>query len=214
MAEITKRIITSVVLLFLLFISLKIKFILLIMLILCMYQIYFEFYNILNKILSKRNKKQMFMYLFLFLIFLLSTLIYIWSTIVLNNDNKTLLLLIITVSILSDIGGYIFGKLFKGKKLSKISPKKTYSGMIGSFFLSISVSLYLFSDFFSQTKLFILIIIISTISQIGDLIISYLKRKAKIKDTGIILPGHGGLLDRVDGLIFSIPFGSFISLLL
>ena len=179
-----------------------------------MYQIYFEFYNILNKILSKRNKNQMFLYLFLFLIFLLSTLIYIWSTIVLNNENKILLLLIITVTILSDIGGYIFGKLFKGKKLSKISPKKTYSGMIGSFFLSISVSLYLFSDFFSQTKLFILIIIISTISQIGDLIISYLKRKAKIKDTGIILPGHGGLLDRVDGLIFSIPFGSFISLLL
>ncbi len=121
-------------------------------------------------------------------------------------------LLIMIVCVSTDIGGYFFGKLLKGPKLIKISPKKTYSGMIGGFLLSlISVSVfmgYLVSEEFSLS-LFAFVITISAISQIGDIVISYFKRMAKIKDTGKIIPGHGGLLDRADGMIFAFPFSYF-----
>ncbi len=134
-----------------------------------------------------------------------------------------LFLFVILVSILTDIGGYIFGKIFKGPKLTKISPNKTYSGVIGSFIFSlIGALLYLqympgnllwsylggYEQIVVGFNLFTLlfIIVISLISQVGDLIISYFKRLAKIKDTGNVLPGHGGLLDRIDGIIFAIPF--------
>lgn len=133
-------------------------------------------------------------------------------------------LFVILISILTDIGGYIFGKTFKGPKLTKISPKKTYAGVIGSFILSVSGGL-IFYDYITAVKqiiivifinfqpygiglnffILLLIMIISIISQLGDLTISYFKRVAKIKDTGKILPGHGGFLDRIDGIIFSVP---------
>tara|TARA_B100001248_G_C27190683_1_gene366595 strand:- start:70 stop:576 length:507 start_codon:yes stop_codon:yes gene_type:complete len=127
-------------------------------------------------------------------------------------------ILIICVS--TDIGGYIFGKIFKGKKLIKISPNKTYSGMFGSFILSLLFS-YLFLQLtnvfpylkFNSINTLIFILLISLISQVGDIIISYFKRKSKIKNTGNIIPGHGGLLDRIDGMIFAFPFGYlFLSL--
>ena len=122
-------------------------------------------------------------------------------------------LFIVTICIFTDIGGYVFGKIFKGAKLTKISPKKTYAGVIGSFLLSLTAGLifinYLGKDLaiinIDSLPLLLLILSISFISQIGDLIISYFKRKAKLKDTGKILPGHGGLLDRIDGLIFVMP---------
>ena len=119
------------------------------------------------------------------------------------------LIFIISICILSDIGGFIFGKFFKGKKLTKISPNKTYSGMIGSFILSIIFCIiYSYSISFVDFKtIFLLTILISFICQIGDLFISFLKRKAKIKDTGNILPGHGGVLDRIDGILFALPSG-------
>ena len=122
------------------------------------------------------------------------------------------LIFIITICILSDIGGYIFGKTFKGKKLTKISPNKTYSGMYGSFLLTILFSLiYSYSISFIDLEIILFTsIVISAICQIGDLFISYLKRKAKLKDTGNILPGHGGLLDRIDGILFALPFGLII----
>ena len=117
-------------------------------------------------------------------------------------------LFIILISILTDIGGYIFGKTFKGPKLTKISPKKTYAGLIGSFFLSIMGGLIFVEliDLKSNLFLYSFILIISLVSQVGDLVVSYFKRLAKIKDTGKILPGHGGLLDRIDGIVFAIPF--------
>jgi phosphatidate cytidylyltransferase len=117
-------------------------------------------------------------------------------------------LFIILISILTDIGGYVFGKTFKGPKLTKISPKKTYAGLIGSFFLSITGSLFFveLTDLKSNLFLYSFILIISLVSQVGDLVVSYFKRLAKIKDTGKILPGHGGLLDRIDGIVFAIPF--------
>ena len=127
-----------------------------------------------------------------------------------------LFLLVILTCISTDIGGYTFGKILKGPKITKISPNKTYSGMLGSFSLSIIFLIILKSntDLFLLIKneslaylnIFILALIISFVSQLGDLIISYFKRKSNIKNTGEILPGHGGLLDRIDGMLFAFPF--------
>ena len=130
-----------------------------------------------------------------------------------EGESFKLFLFIVVICISTDIGGYIFGKIFKGPKLTKISPKKTYAGVIGSFLLSLITGLT-FIHYFGRdpTKLnteglplLLMILFISLVSQIGDLIISYFKRKAKLKDTGKIIPGHGGLLDRIDGLIFVFP---------
>ncbi len=112
----------------------------------------------------------------------------------------------IAVTISSDIGGYIFGKIFKWKKLTKISPNKTYSGVLGSYLFSI-ICLFIWMEFISfgffiHYKVFLMTIIFSTVAQIGDLTISYFKRLEKIKDTGKVLPGHGGIFDRIDGLMF------------
>jgi phosphatidate cytidylyltransferase len=117
--------------------------------------------------------------------------------------------------IASDIGGFIFGKIFKGPKLTKISPNKTYAGSIGSLIFSLLIVSTSFIIFFNLFNLSIIItgLIISIFCQLGDLFFSYLKRKAKIKDTGNILPGHGGLLDRLDGVLFGIPAG-FISVMM
>ena len=114
----------------------------------------------------------------------------------------------------TDIGGYVFGKIFKGPKLTKISPNKTYACMIGGYFLSlISLSVIInFIDYETTTILFLLTILISTVSQIGDITISYFKRLSKIKNTGKLIPGHGGLLDRVDGMIFAFTIYYLINL--
>ena len=137
-----------------------------------------------------------------------------------ENYNLNDFLLIITICIFTDIGGYLFGNIFKGPKLTRISPKKTYSGVFGGFLLSLIAGLIFTNYFFIEKKIFnedlsllILILFISMISQIGDLIISFFKRKAKLKDTGKIIPGHGGLLDRIDGMIFVFPIFYLISIL-
>ncbi len=123
-------------------------------------------------------------------------------------------IIILLVCVSTDIGGYVFGKLFKGPKLTKISPNKTFSGMIGSYFLSL-ITFSLIMGWFNFTvnkKFFLLVILISTVSQIGDIIISYFKRLSNVKDTGKIIPGHGGLLDRIDGMIFAFPVFYLIEL--
>ena len=137
-----------------------------------------------------------------------------------ENYNLYNFLLIITICIFTDIGGYVFGNIFKGPKLTWISPKKTYSGVFGGFLLSLIAGLIFTNNFIINQKIFnedlfllILILFISMISQIGDLIISYFKRKAKLKDTGKIIPGHGGLLDRIDGMIFVFPIFYLITIL-
>ena len=133
-----------------------------------------------------------------------------------TNSELFIFLVIILICVSTDIGGYIFGKIFKGPKINKkISPNKTYAGAIGGYFLSIIiVYFFVHNSFMIDDKLpnyfgrdeFFWVLLISTVSQIGDFIVSFFKRKSKVKNTGIILPGHGGLLDRTDGMIFAIPF--------
>tara|TARA_B100000989_G_C19398956_1_gene409088 strand:- start:283 stop:798 length:516 start_codon:yes stop_codon:yes gene_type:complete len=136
------------------------------------------------------------------------------------NNNYINFLFILLICISTDIGGYIFGKIFKGPKLTTISPNKTFAGVIGSYLLSLVFMLIFFQIllFFNYKTSFsyeilLLVIIISTISQIGDILISYFKRNSNVKDTGNIIPGHGGLLDRVDGMIFAYPFSYLLFLL-
>ena len=143
-----------------------------------------------------------------------------YSTYTIREEGFEFFLFIVTICIFTDIGGYMFGKIFKGPKLGFISPNKTYSGVVGSFIMSF-ISALIFIKYFEivlifntdNLFLFLIILFISFISQIGDLIISFFKRKAKLKDTGKILPGHGGLLDRIDGLIFVMPVIYFLLLL-
>ena len=136
------------------------------------------------------------------------------------SDDKSLLffLFVIFICISTDIGGYVFGNIFKGPKLTKLSPNKTYTGMIGSYFMAITFSLLLVKNsglmiektYEINLEFFFLVILISTTSQIGDLIVSFFKRLSNIKDTGKLIPGHGGLLDRIDGLLFVMPVAHLI----
>ena len=138
-----------------------------------------------------------------------------------NNESLYAFIYIMFVSVFTDFGGYIFGKFLKGPKLTKISPNKTFTGMFGGYILAL-IFTYIYIDktntFFKSYEIisidiFILTILLSTVSQTGDLLISYFKRKAKIKDTGNLIPGHGGVLDRIDGMIFVFPFFYILKLL-
>ena len=128
------------------------------------------------------------------------------------------ILLIAIICISTDTGGYFFGKFLKGPKLTKLSPNKTYAGVIGSFLFSIIITILFFEltlkihNFKYSEETFIFVLIVSLVSQIGDIIVSFFKRLSKIKDTGNIIPGHGGILDRVDGMIFAYPFSYFVFL--
>ena len=172
------------------------------------------------KIIEKIKFKKIYsvVHVVLFIIYLLMTFIICFNVFVID---KYFFLSIFMICVFSDIGGYMFGKIFGGKKLTKISPKKTVSGSIGSFILSyigFFVIYFYFNDLLFvklETELLIFIpFFISLICQLGDLFISYYKRKAKIKNTGNIIPGHGGLLDRIDGTIFAMPIGFIIISLL
>ena len=155
---------------------------------------------------------------YLFLIFSFYTVYSIRNDFGDDGENLVFFLFIFLICISTDIGGYIFGKIFKGPKLIKISPNKTYSGMLGGYIFSFIIIFLLFeySELLFNTntkwlpKVYLHIVIISTASQIGDIIISYFKRLSKIKDTGKIIPGHGGILDRIDGMIFAFPFAYIV----
>ena len=205
--EITKRIISSIFLLPLTFF--------------CIIKGSYIFYFLLGIIyliasiewhsMSKNKSYYLFGYLFLS--------ISIFSVYKLRSDfgNEFLILLIITsICILTDIGGYFFGKIFKGPKLTKYSPNKTYSGLIGSYllpliFIPFTLFLYLNNDF-EIFNLIFFIFLVSSASQFGDITISYFKRLSNMKDTGNIIPGHGGLLDRIDGMLFAFPFSYLLIL--
>ena len=207
MTELQKRIIKSFFLLGILYLSFVNNIILSITLLLITFIILDE----LNKIFSKIFLKKKLINFIAILIAVIYTTYFslcIWFFLTLGvSDNKILFLYILTVCISTDIGGYTFGRILKGKKITSISPNKTYSGMFGSFLLSVFVTIVFFNELKVFTNILVLTIFLSFVSQVGDLIISYLKRKAKIKDTGKLLPGHGGLLDRLDGIYFVIPLG-------
>ena len=194
MTNFQKRIVTSLVVL-----PLSIFFIVKAGFYLTFFLVFILFAGI-HELFSVFKKTQSIIFLSLILILSLFSIYYL-------RENAVLLLyLAIAVAISSDIGGYIFGKIFKWKKLTKISPKKTISGVFGSYFLSV-VCLFVFfetllNDAQPNFQFFLITIVFSTVAQIGDLTISYFKRLDKIKDTGKILPGHGGIFDRIDGLMF------------
>ena len=205
-----KRTITSLVLisiLFSMFISSMMMIIAVIIISsLSFYEFNRLFFNIFKNIFLRfLSSGLILLYLlsFVFIIF------YIESDNSLNPNYKLFFLYSVIISIASDLGGYFFGKLLKGKKLTKISPNKTISGVIGAFIFSILIIPIFYTDlnFESSNLLFVTTILISLVSQLGDLFISFLKRLAKVKDTGNILPGHGGILDRVDGILFAAPVG-------
>jgi phosphatidate cytidylyltransferase len=131
-----------------------------------------------------------------------------------RSETPVFFLYVISICFFTDIGGYVFGKIIGGKKLSKISPNKTISGSVGSFISStlplILLSKFNYLDLEINLKNIMFCLLVSLINQLGDLFISLIKRKAKIKDTGNLLPGHGGALDRVDGIIFAVPFSFFL----
>jgi phosphatidate cytidylyltransferase len=207
LSETLKRIFTSIILLPILFFatiysSFYLISLLIIVYLLCVYEIII-------------NNKNIFFNLFANTLLLVSFFSFYYLRG--NTDNSlTILFWILISTFLSDIGGYIFGKIFKGKKLTKISPNKTYSGSIGSIILSClslpllnSLQFFFFSKLlidFLKFEFLIFTVLISIVCQLGDIFVSFWKRKAKIKNISNILPGHGGILDRIDGLIFVLIF--------
>ena len=200
--ETIKRVLSSIVLLpFIIFVIIKGSYLFNIMIIL--------FFLISSYEWIKMNKKYFYKIFGLFVLILSFYSIY-----KLRNEfdiGYIYLLLVTFICVLTDVGGYMFGKLLKGPKLTKISPNKTYAGMLGSFLMP-SIFIYIFlnfsnQEFFKLTKeIFFFILVMSSISQLGDLLVSYFKRKSNIKNTGNIIPGHGGVLDRIDGMILAFPF--------
>ena len=206
--ELLKRCFTSIILLTVFFFCLfksqtSWVYLLIFFTVICFY----EFYNLLRKIF-KINL------IFIICLSLIAIYLYYFQlslTKIRTEYNENIILILLSVCIFSDIGGYIVGKSIGGPKLTTISPNKTISGAIGSILLAIvgTFAVNILLDVLDQKKLitYIWIISMSIFCQIGDLFISFLKRKAKVKDTGSILPGHGGILDRVDGLLIAIPLG-------
>ncbi len=176
---------------------------------------FYEFYNLIIKINLSKIFKQL-------IIILISLYLYFFYLLVIRikiEFGEEIILILLVACIFSDIGGYVVGKLIGGRKLTSISPNKTISGALGSIvFTILGTSLFVllskktnfdFIEIDFSFLSYLWMILMSIFCQSGDLFISYLKRKAKVKDTGNILPGHGGILDRVDGIIFAVPFGFF-----
>jgi phosphatidate cytidylyltransferase len=223
-----KRLITSIVLLSLLiFINFSHQYIFIFSILIIGLIICIEANNLFSKLLTNKNSKKNSSINKLnanFIILNIITFSYIFfifcnlSYEIHRSESPVFFLYIISICFFTDIGGYIFGKIIGGKKLSKISPNKTIAGAIGSFIFSI-IPLIIALNFnfldleFNLTNI-IFCLLISLISQIGDLFISLIKRKAEIKDTGNLLPGHGGILDRMDGIIFAVPFSYILIKLL
>lgn len=206
--EFYKRMLSSILLIPLaLFFIIKGSFFLIFFLIACFFISSYEWH-----LMTKKIKFSLIGYIFFIFSF--------YSVFQLRNNlpgEYYYILLVTIICVATDVGGYLFGKIFKGPKLTKISPNKTYSGMFGGFFLTLIFTYIYINNFnFIQVNIdytiniFIIVLLISLISQLGDIIISFFKRLSKIKNTGKIIPGHGGLLDRIDGMIFAFPFSYLI----
>tara|TARA_E500000178_G_scaffold355505_1_gene428374 strand:- start:1938 stop:2591 length:654 start_codon:yes stop_codon:yes gene_type:complete len=207
-----KRVFTSFILFILVILMINFKLISTYVIILFGVMSLLEFLQISKKIFLKAFLRFLVNLVFLIYLFIFCFLFLFFSD---QSYLKLILYMIIFGCVASDIGGFICGKTFKGPKLTKISPKKTYSGALGSIFftcVTISSIMFFFTNSFSY-KIIIISIFTSISCQLGDLIFSFIKRKAKIKDTGNILPGHGGILDRLDGMLVGVPIG-FITLIM
>ena len=201
--EFLKRFLSSIILIpLILFIIIKTDYLFSLFLIICFLIAVYEWHMM-------TKKKIYYIYGLLFLLF---SFYASYKLKIYNNDYKYFLFILL-ICVSTDIGGYVCGKIFKGPKLGAISPKKTYSGLFGGLFftlVSVNVFFQLSIMFVEKPKMTInlclLTMLLSLVSQLGDLLISYFKRKSKIKDTGNLIPGHGGLLDRIDCIIFALPF--------
>ena len=210
--ELKKRIFTSLLLFLLLLAMYFYSYIMITSLVIIAIIIWIEFYALISKILIEnklKNKLFRFLLKAISLLYLSLLVYYILAINFYYKDLELYLLYSFFVAILSDIGGLVVGKTFKGKKLTKISPNKTISGSIGSFLFSLFLIPLFYNELFNNNiiGLILITILISLTSQLGDLFVSYIKRKANVKNTSNLLPGHGGFLDRVDGIIFAIPIG-------
>ncbi len=195
MSNFIKRILSSIILLpIVVYIVLKGSYLFIFFTLFCLITASYEWH-----LMSKNKSYKFYGYLFLIISF--------YTFYKISNEYMDIFFVIL-ICVSTDIGGYIFGKTLKGPKLTKISPNKTYAGMMGGYLLSL-ISISIASNFMGfnnfSLKFFIIIIILSTISQTGDILVSYFKRLSKLKNTGNIIPGHGGLLDRIDGMIFAFP---------
>ncbi len=214
MSEASKRFISSIFLLTFIYLSLLHAFFLFILLFLISFFSLDEFVKIFKEIF-KNNKLLLSFIISISLVYMIffSFLIWIYLT-PLNKEKIISLIFILLICSLSDIGGYLVGKTIGGKKFNKISPNKTYSGVVGSFILPLIICYFFYIYFNNQftfnLNVIVIIILVSLISQLGDLLISFFKRKAKIKDTGYIIPGHGGILDRIDGILLGLPLGIYL----
>tara|TARA_B100000989_G_scaffold298775_1_gene289757 strand:+ start:115 stop:780 length:666 start_codon:yes stop_codon:yes gene_type:complete len=211
--NLVKRIFTSTVLILLLISMFFSSTMMISTIIIISFITFYEFNGLIFRIFKSKiirflvsSSMLLYLFIFTFIIFFVESVQYTIP------KYKIYVFYSIIVCINTDVGGYVFGKIFKGKKLTKISPNKTISGSIGSFIFSL-FAIPIFVNDLSIINFNLLVIstlIISLISQLGDLAVSYFKRLAKIKDTGNILPGHGGILDRVDGILFAVPIGFFL----
>tara|TARA_Y100000590_G_scaffold470384_1_gene664333 strand:+ start:657 stop:1292 length:636 start_codon:yes stop_codon:yes gene_type:complete len=206
MKELLIRTLTSFLLVFIIYFAyLNVNFFLIVLIIISFLSL-LEYSKLIQKI--KVNKFDRSFYLILGLIYLTSIVFFLFFK---GYQIKDIVFYFIIICIATDIGGFISGKIFKGKKLTKISPNKTYAGFYGSFFMAFFF-MYLFIQYLNLNIFILAVFTLSVclLSQLGDLFFSFLKRKAKVKDTGKLLPGHGGILDRIDGIIISVPINVLI----
>ena len=210
--DLKKRILTSLILLSLILLIFNSNMILIYFLIISGVLSILEFIQLTKKIVLNKLFLFLLNIFFIFYIFIFTYIFFYFSNV---PGLKMILFILLMGCIASDIGGYIFGKTFKGPKLTKISPKKTYSGAAGSIIFTLILMCLLFLNFIQpfSYKIILVGIMTSIFCQIGDLFFSLLKRKANLKDTGKILPGHGGILDRLDGIFFGLPIG-FLTLII
>ena len=204
--DIKKRLYTSIFLVLLVILIIQHTYFLIYSLIILGTLSLIEFFNLVSRIFKIRFYSILLGIIFSIYVLAFCILFFYFSQFI---QLKIIIYTLLLCCISSDIGGFIFGKIFKGKKLTKISPKKTVSGAIGSLILGVLTFFLLFSFFLKELYIQSILIglITSSACQIGDLFFSFLKRKAKLKDTGNFLPGHGGVLDRLDGIYFGIPIG-------
>ena len=212
LSNLQKRLFTSIILLSLILLIFSYNLALVYFLIIFGVLSILEFIQLIKKIKLKIISQIFINFIFISYIFIFTVLFFSFVNL---SNLKILLFILLLGCVASDIGGFIYGKIIKGPKLTRISPNKTYAGVAGSFVLSILLIFLLF-NYYTQIfsyKILVVAVVTSIFCQLGDLFFSFLKRKAKLKDTGKIIPGHGGVLDRLDGILLGIPFG-FITIIL